>query len=142
MTVSRNDVVGWKRFEFQAEKSEAVGADFRIRDAAYLMGFVLVVEEDVTLLNGEGVVADGIGAKAPVNQQKLAKGVVAVHGAVVLFAAELLLCDVEKRWRFLMFKGAGKRVRLKKTVHIRFTPSLDSHFYYATYFPERFSYPA
>lgn len=35
-----------------------------------------------------------IGAKSTVNQQQFAEGIVTVHGAVVLFSAKLLLCDV------------------------------------------------
>ena len=67
MAVGGNDMIGGKRFKFQPEVGEAVGADLRMGDAADLMGLILIVEEDIALLDGEGVVPDGIGAEAPVD---------------------------------------------------------------------------
>ena len=66
----------------------------------------------------------------------------AVHRAVALLAAKLLLRNIEECGRPFVLKCAGKRVRLKKTTHIGSALSLDSCFYYAINSAERVPYPA
>jgi len=118
MAVSRYNMVDGETLRLQPEEGEAISADFCAGDTADLMGFILIVKENIALLNWKGVIADGVRPKTTIDRQKLAERSVAVHEAVVLRTAELLFCNIQKRGRLFVFKRVGKRVCLKKAVHL------------------------